>query len=97
MQRVTKPKAVGIEYKSTENLCRIVNGEKVDLWNASWISNKKLIKALDVTKIVVKDATETSEVISLMQMRGSTNMRVFLIVTTNLGFTECRRSSITQS
>lgn len=63
LQRVTKPKAVGIEYKSTENLCRIINGEKVDLWNTSWISNKKLIVALDVTKIVVKDATETPEVI----------------------------------
>lgn len=62
LQRVTKPKAVGIEYKSGENLCRIVNGEKVDLWNTSWISNKDLIAALDVTKIIVKDATEASEV-----------------------------------
>lgn len=63
LQRVTKPKAVGVEYKSGENLCRIVNGEKVDLWNTSWISNKDLIAALDVTNIVVKDATEAPEVL----------------------------------
>lgn len=62
LQRVTKPKAVGIEYQSGENLCRIVNGERVGLWNTSWISNKDLIAALDVTKIVVKDATEATEV-----------------------------------
>lgn len=62
LQRVTKPKAVGIEYKSAESLCRIVNGEKVELWNTSWIGNKNLVGALDVTKIVVKDATEAPEV-----------------------------------
>lgn len=62
LQRVTKPKAVGIEHTSTESLCRIVNGENVDIWNNSWIGNKKLIDVLDVKKIVVKDATETPEV-----------------------------------
>jgi hypothetical protein len=64
LQRVTKPKEVAIEYQSTENLCRIVNGEKVELWNNSWISNKKLIEALDVTKIIVKDATKSPEVMT---------------------------------
>lgn len=63
LQRVTKPKSVGIEYASTERLCRIVNTEKLELWNSSWISSKKLLKALDATKIVVKDATEITEVI----------------------------------
>ena len=62
LQRVTKPKAVGIEYESAENLCRIVNGDKAELWNTSWIKTKKLVAALDVAKIVVKDATETPEV-----------------------------------
>lgn len=62
LQRVTKPKSVGIEYNSNEKLCRIVNGEVMDLWNNSWISNKKLKEALHVSKIVVKDAEETPEV-----------------------------------
>jgi len=64
LQRVTKPKAVNLEYKSNESLCRIVNGEAVDLWNNSWISNPKLVAALNVGNIVVKDATMTSEVMS---------------------------------
>ncbi len=64
LQRVTKPKSVGIDYTSKENLCRIVNGEVIDLWNSSWISNKKLKDALHVSKIVVKDAKEMPEVMT---------------------------------
>lgn len=64
MQRVTKPKAVGIEYASNENLCKIVNGEDVQLWDNSWIANPKLKAAVKVSKIVVKDATETPEVMT---------------------------------
>lgn len=64
LQRVTKPKAVGIEYASEENLCRIVNGENVALWNNSWIANKVMITALNASNIVVKNATETPEVMT---------------------------------
>ena len=64
MQRVTKPKAVGIEYASVENLCRIVNGEAVELWDNSWIANEQLVDAVDVKKIIVKDAAEISEVMT---------------------------------
>ncbi|WP_419740921.1 hypothetical protein [Ruegeria sp.] len=49
---------------SGENICRIVNGEKVELWNDSWISAPKLKSALDVTKILVKEAKETPEVMT---------------------------------
>ncbi len=64
LQRVTKPKAVGIDYASKEKLCRIVNGETVDLWNSSWIANTKLVSALDPSKILVKAASETPEVMT---------------------------------
>jgi hypothetical protein len=64
LQRVTKPKEVGIEFLSGENICRIVNGEKVELWNDSWVSAQKLKSALDVTKILVKEAEETPEVMT---------------------------------
>lgn len=64
LQRVTKPEAVGLEYASREPLCRIVNGEEVDLWNNDWISSKNLKDALKVAKIVVKDATKTPEVVA---------------------------------
>jgi hypothetical protein len=64
LQRVTKPKAVNIQFSSPEPLCRIVNGQEADLWDSSWISAPKLKQALDVSSIVVKDATEVPEVIS---------------------------------
>lgn len=63
LQRVIKPKAVGIKFESDESLCQIVNGGAPPLWNCGWISNDALKKAMDVTKIVVADASETEEVI----------------------------------
>jgi Reverse transcriptase (RNA-dependent DNA polymerase) len=61
LQRVTKPEDVGIEYSSAEKICRVVNNEKVDLWNSSWIASKKLKKALSALKIVVSDPAKASE------------------------------------
>lgn len=64
LQRVTKPKAVGLEYTSEEALCQLVNGEVADLWDNSWIGNKKLLLALVPSKVIVKDAKETPEVMT---------------------------------
>ena len=64
LQRVTKPTAVGIDYNSNEHLCRIVNGDEVDLWNNGWIGNKALVETLSAAKIVVNDATEAPEVMT---------------------------------
>lgn len=63
LQRVTKPKAVGIEFQSNEPICQIVNGKSPQLWECGWISNDALKKALDVTRIVVADAGEAEEVV----------------------------------
>lgn len=73
LQRVTKPTEVDIEYASTEHLCQIVNEHRVDLWDNSWIAAKKLTDALDVSKIVVKKATETPEVMSPDEVELFTN------------------------
>jgi hypothetical protein len=62
MQRVTKPKAVGLEYESTEAICRIVNGEDIGLWNNDWVSSAALKTALSVDSIVVKDVEGSTEV-----------------------------------
>ena len=62
LQRVTKPTNVGIEYLSEEPICKIVNGESIDLWNNEWIASADLTKALQSSKIVVKDASKTAEV-----------------------------------
>jgi len=63
LQRVTQPKMVGLEYSSVEPICKIVNGEELDLWENKWISNKDLKEALRVSKIVVGSVSEMEEVI----------------------------------
>lgn len=63
LQRVTQPKSVGLEYLSVEPICKIVNGEELDLWENKWISNKDLKEALRVSKIVVGSVSEMEEVI----------------------------------
>ena len=63
LQRVIKPKALGLTFHSTEPLCQIVNGQTPILWDCTWISSNALKAALDVSKIIVSDAGEANEVI----------------------------------
>ena len=63
LQRVTKPKAVGIEFESDERICQIVNGASPQLWECGWIASDALKKEIDVKKIVVADAGEAEEVV----------------------------------
>lgn len=64
LQRVAKPKLGGLEFKSNEAICRIVDGEDISLWNNDWISSAELKASLLVSKIVVKDAAETSAIVA---------------------------------
>jgi hypothetical protein len=63
LQRVIKPKALGIAFESEEPLCRIVNGETPNLWDCTWISSAALKNAIDVSKIVISDPIEATEVV----------------------------------
>lgn len=63
LQRVIKPKALGLAFDSAEPLCQIVNGQTPSLWNCTWIGSTALNEAIDVGKLVVSDASEASEVI----------------------------------
>lgn len=63
LQRVIKPKALGLTFDSDEPLCQIVNGQTPSLWDNTWISSNALKDALGVSKLVVSDASEASEVI----------------------------------
>lgn len=63
LQRVTQPKTVAIDFASNEAICKIVNGEDIALWENSWIASNDLLRALDVTKIVVAQADEINEVV----------------------------------
>lgn len=40
-----------------------MNGQTPNLWDCSWISSDALKGAIDVSKLVVSDASEASEVI----------------------------------
>jgi RNA-directed DNA polymerase len=63
LQRVTQPKAVGIQFTSDEPICKIVNGETPDIWENDWISSNDLKRALNVSKIVVGSASDAGEVV----------------------------------
>ncbi len=54
LQRVVKPSSIPIDFTSDEAICRIVNGEEIQLWNSDWISAPKLLKAL-AEKLVVDE------------------------------------------
>ncbi len=63
LQRVTQPKAVGIQFNSDEPICKIVNGEAPDLWENGWIASDVLKNALKVSKIVVGSAVDIPELV----------------------------------
>ncbi|MEM7538559.1 MAG: RNA-directed DNA polymerase [Chloroflexota bacterium] len=64
LQRVIKPKTVGISFSSDEPICKIVNGEILNLWENAWISDNRLKTVLDVSNIVVSSLEDTDEVVS---------------------------------
>ncbi|HAE85320.1 MAG TPA: hypothetical protein DCG78_02270 [Anaerolineaceae bacterium] len=63
LQRIVVPKEINISFESAEAICRIVNGQSINLWENGWISNNDLKKALDTSNIVVKIASEVEEVV----------------------------------
>jgi hypothetical protein len=69
LQRVTQPKAVGIQFTSKEPICKIVNGETPDIWENGWISSNDLKKAISVSKIVVGSVSDTGEVVQPKEVK----------------------------
>jgi len=63
MQRVVKPSAVGLLFESDEVICMIVNSKNEKLWENNWISDKNMIKAIDISKIVVEPKLSDKETI----------------------------------
>ncbi len=63
LQRVTQPATVDIPFSSDEAICKIVNGGNEKLWENGWISSPDLLRALDVSQIVVSPAEDENEVI----------------------------------
>jgi len=56
LQRISLPFNKKIEYD--ERICKIVSGENCELWNNSWLSNKKLENIVDCRKIVKRKDME---------------------------------------
>lgn len=63
LQRVTKPKSVGITFLSNEPICQIVNGETPTLWENAWVDSEELKTALTVSKILVGTPSNAEEVV----------------------------------
>ena len=63
LQRVIKPKVLGLPFESNEPICQIVNGQTPSLWDSTWISSNALKGAIDVSMLVVSNASEAGEVI----------------------------------
>ena len=63
LQRVIQPKAIGIPFSSDEPICKIVNGEALELWENGWIASHALKNALKTSKMIVKLISEAEEVI----------------------------------
>jgi RNA-directed DNA polymerase len=63
LQRVIQPQASSIPFASNEPICKIVEGESLELWENGWIASHDLKKALSTSKIIVKSVAETKEVV----------------------------------
>ncbi len=63
LQRVTKPKTLGMQFTSDEYICRIVNGEPIDLWENRWIKSPELKEALHSSRIFDEAKSDVGEVI----------------------------------
>ncbi len=63
LKRVTQPRAVGIPFASDEPICKIVNGEVLDLWENGWIASNDLRNAIETSKIVVGSVSDVQEVV----------------------------------
>ena len=63
LQRIVQPNYVGFQFDSEELICRIVNGEDLQLWDSSWIACDALGNAFDAKKILVGNVSDATEVI----------------------------------
>lgn len=63
LQRVVYPYAKDLAFEN--EVCKLVRGEKIDLWNSKWISNATIASAAESHKIVnCKKLAEQEEVVS---------------------------------
>ena len=69
LQRVIQPKTIDIVFNSNEAFCKIVNKEPTKLWENSWIASKDLLKALDISKILVGSAEDQEEAIDPKEIK----------------------------
>jgi hypothetical protein len=61
LQRVIQ--SIGISFFSEEPICRIVNGESINLWENGWVANKDLNDAINTSRILVKSVSDVKEVV----------------------------------
>ena len=64
LQRVINPIHKSLNFKSDENICQLVIGGSVNLWNNDWINSKQLLKRLDVKNILISNPRDVSETVA---------------------------------
>jgi RNA-directed DNA polymerase len=57
LQRISHPVIADLVFK--ENMCRLVRGHSVFLWNSDWISSASLKAAVEPSRIVNKESLST--------------------------------------
>jgi hypothetical protein len=62
LQRVTRAKGVELDFHSSEPICRVVDGDDVELWESSWIDNDALKSALGLKQILTGTPEELEAV-----------------------------------
>jgi RNA-directed DNA polymerase len=68
LQRVTKPKTLELQFGSNEQICKIVDGEKHELWNSGWLADKKLLSLLQKNSIILSKPEDSAAVVSVKEV-----------------------------
>jgi len=63
LQRIILPKVINMRFHSEEKICKIVNGESLELWESGWIANHDLREAVKTSKVIVKSLSEIEEIV----------------------------------
>ena len=63
LQRVTRPKSIGLQFESPEVICRLASGQDAKLWESDWLRDGAALEAIEASQIVVGDMEDSPEVI----------------------------------
>jgi RNA-directed DNA polymerase len=63
MQRIHAPAGLSVPFESSEPLCKIVEGESVEIWCSDWIADPAVRAELDPSRLRVRDPSSLPPVV----------------------------------